>query len=359
MKETKSGINNNDDFTADRKISFIIPVYNNDIELLKECVNSILNQTCDCYDIIIVDDGSEKKNAEKLIPILTYDSRIKIITKENGGQNSARYFGVQNSDSDYVVFIDGDDYIESDLAFCVLNSIEKYRADIVVYETYTETIDHTFIRSNQLFEDEYYNKEMLKDKIYQNMLPFGVSTSLWGKAFKRDFICNIFSKSDFNVLIGEDASIVYPALLSAGSLSYINKPFYYWRYNKNSASRRFNSELYKIILNPMRQLKKAYHENALECSSGLYTLVLVILTHLTINEAHRNNKRKLVEEYRILKSVYLQDEVVEAANKADYGSFPIYTRFEFSCIKHKRILLLLVYVKLLKLYFFIIRKKYN
>ena len=91
------------------KISVIVPVYNVE-KYLKQCLDSIVNQTYKNLEIIIVNDGT-KDNSMKIVEEYLQDKRIKVINKENGGLSSARNIGIKEATGDYISFIDSDDYI--------------------------------------------------------------------------------------------------------------------------------------------------------------------------------------------------------------------------------------------------------
>ena len=95
------------------KFSIIVPVYNVE-KYIEKCLNSIVNQTYDKFEVIIVNDGSPDKSQKIIDKYVKKDKRIKSYTKENGGLSSARNHGLEYVKGDYIVFLDSDDYIEKD-----------------------------------------------------------------------------------------------------------------------------------------------------------------------------------------------------------------------------------------------------
>lgn len=110
-------------------ISVIIPAYNIE-SYIEKTVASVLSQTYENLEIIIVNDGSTDNTASVIDMIATKDSRIKVIHKENGGVTSARLAGVASAKGEYIGFVDGDDTIESDMYELLMNNAIKYQADI-------------------------------------------------------------------------------------------------------------------------------------------------------------------------------------------------------------------------------------
>lgn len=95
-------------------ISVIVPVYNTK-EYLERCVNSLLKQTYQDMEIILVDDGSTDGSGEICDRFAEQDRRVRVLHKENGGSSSARNLGIENAEGDYIGFVDSDDYVDADM----------------------------------------------------------------------------------------------------------------------------------------------------------------------------------------------------------------------------------------------------
>lgn len=111
------------------KVSVIIPVYNVE-KYLRECVDSVINQTYKNLEIILVDDGSPDNCGKICDEYAEIDSRVKVIHKQNGGASSARNSGIEIASGEYIGFVDGDDVIESDMYEFLLNLLVDCGADI-------------------------------------------------------------------------------------------------------------------------------------------------------------------------------------------------------------------------------------
>lgn len=105
-------------------ITVIVPVYNIE-EYIERCVRSILNQTYDNFELLLVDDGSKDRSGEIIDEIAKTDSRIKVFHKENGGSSSARNLAIENASGEYFSFIDSDDYIEPDFLECLVAPVNR------------------------------------------------------------------------------------------------------------------------------------------------------------------------------------------------------------------------------------------
>ena len=109
------------------KFSIIIPAYNAENSIQKS-IDSILNQTYNNYEIIVVNDGS----TDNTINLIEKNSKIKIINQKNLGVSSARNTGIENAKGDFIAFIDADDYIEKNYLEEFNNIIEKYNPDLII-----------------------------------------------------------------------------------------------------------------------------------------------------------------------------------------------------------------------------------
>ena len=138
-------------------ISIIVPVYETNEKKLTRCIKSLINQTYKEIEIIIVDDGSKNKCKEICDKFLEKDERIKVIHQVNKGSAGARNIGIKNASGKWIMFVDGDDWIEENTCEILINEASK-EADFVFFE----------------FKKDFKNKSMYNDysdlsnkKIYQ------------------------------------------------------------------------------------------------------------------------------------------------------------------------------------------------
>ena len=116
-------------------VSIIVPVFNVE-KYLRQCLDSILGQTFNQFEVIIVNDGSTDNSGAICQEYEARDNRIVYLEKENGGVSEARNLGLDFATSEYIIFIDSDDWIEPTYVEVLYEKIEEYQADIV-FENYT------------------------------------------------------------------------------------------------------------------------------------------------------------------------------------------------------------------------------
>lgn len=152
-------------------VSIIIPVYNIE-KYLEECVESVLNQTFDNYEIILVDDGSTDHSGNICDNLSLQNHKIKTYHKKNGGLSSARNYGIKNSEGKYVIFLDSDDYwVNKEILSLFIKKAEENHLDVVRGE-YLDVDDKKNIQNipdiskKYIFEDKVFSSfEMIKEVI--------------------------------------------------------------------------------------------------------------------------------------------------------------------------------------------------
>lgn len=112
-------------------VSVVIPVYNVE-EYLLRCVQSVLTQTYDNYEVILVDDGSTDNSGKMCDEFARLDNRVRAFYKTNGGLSDARNFGTDKSKGEYVIFVDSDDYVSDEYIDYLVQLRKMYDADIAV-----------------------------------------------------------------------------------------------------------------------------------------------------------------------------------------------------------------------------------
>ena len=190
-------------------VSIIIPIYNSEA-FLDKCIQSALNQSYKNIEIVLVDDGSIDSSGEICDNYSSIDNRIKTIHKDNGGLVSSRKTGLKASTGEYVLYIDGDDWIELNLIENYVNQVLKHNADIVVSSHIVNLEGREDILMNSL-PSGVYDKDKLNSIVYPKMLytgefsQFGIFSYSWGKLYRKEILLKHQLNVDESITIGEDA----------------------------------------------------------------------------------------------------------------------------------------------------------
>ena len=218
----------------DSLISVIIPVYNVK-HYLEFCLNSIINQTYNKLEIILVDDGSTDGSEILCDELGGQDDRIKVFHKENGGLSDARNFGMEKATGDFLAFIDSDDILHRDFFAELTNAQCKSNADIVACEL-TLFYNHSELEKLQQIKHKTNLKVYSTDEaLKEYFMPVGNRKLYHGlcmKIYRRE----LFEKLRFEKgRLHEDVYITYKLLDRANCIAYIDSPYYFY-YQNNMGS---------------------------------------------------------------------------------------------------------------------------
>lgn len=211
-------------------ISIIIPVYNVEV-YLKQCLESVVNQSYRDIEILLIDDGSTDKSRVICEEYAQKDSRIHVYYKQHEGPAEVRNFGLKKAKGDYIGFVDSDDYIDLNMYQSLYELCKKYDADISIinYAAFTdEVIRHQNITNKESIFDR---EEILKLYIEENS-EYMITPAIWSKLFKKEIVSDLeFPKGK---VCAEDFWFVTQAFIRAGRIAYLDKELYYYRQRPGS-----------------------------------------------------------------------------------------------------------------------------
>lgn len=227
-------------------ISVIIPVYNVS-EYIDRCLKSVVSQTYHNIEIILVDDGARDDSGKKCDDWGIRDKRISVIHKENGGLSSARNAGLKIVQGQYIMFVDSDDVISSNIIERLYSCCNKYNADLAICDVVhifssTET---EFSTGNKIIE--YTPENAILEIWYQSsFLP-----SAWGKLYKK----KLFENRGFTQgLVFEDIDIMHEVFWDAEKVVYCDDKLYGYVHRDDSITTKKFSRKDLDILNVTKKI---------------------------------------------------------------------------------------------------------
>lgn len=283
-------------------LSIIVPIYNVE-DYLEECIQSILKQTFQRFEIILVNDGSSDSSGVICDEYKKKDNRIKVIHKENGGVSSARNIGLENAMGKYVAFVDPDDTIDFRMYEIMINKAINDDVDIVVCKI--KIINNKLKIDKESKVWRVVNCKIVKEDIEKNLIPDILTngqysmTSSVNKIYKIDLLKKTNIKFDEEMSHGEDARFNLLLIQEANSIEFIDKALYnYYIRDRVSLTRTFNENLYdEIVENKNFGLKlckkyninntKGYHDEYINNSINF-------IQDLIRSNLANSKKRKLV-----------------------------------------------------------------
>lgn len=241
-------------------ISVIVPVYNVE-QYLSRCVDSILNQSYQELELILVNDGSKDKSLEVCRKYEQKDFRIKIVDKKNEGAGAARNAGLEMAEGELIMFIDSDDWIEHDMLQHLYKLLRENSADISMCNYFIESVDgsertsHPFpIQDEPSITNDIAQCVAMLDE--QCKFPY-----LWNRLYKRKFIEDFHIRFENQFTTGQDLDFNLKYFRHVNKCVISNRPLYHYIKNGiGSLCARYKDGLYGIVSELNLRRKALYTE---------------------------------------------------------------------------------------------------
>ena len=319
-------------------ISVIIPVYNIE-KYLRRCLDSVIDQTYDNLEIILIDDGSTDDSGAVCDEYSLKDERIIVAHKTNGGVSSARNHGLELAKGDYIGFVDGDDTIDPEMFGVLLTNAEKNSCGISCCGKDTITADGAAINSScdnsRVISPEYalthfFEEGFIKDLMY----------SVWNMLFSAECIDGLRFK-DYRY--GEDILFVFEAVMNCKSVYYDSFVGYHYMQRGDSAMKSSFSGSRLDYICAAREIEKsfsqAYKQHEDKAHIWVYRHVLTAMRSIIIHSMQNECKDFFDSEKQYLKenSKYLRQ--LPFKRRADYFGvmhFPLLIRSISSLRRHRK-----------------------
>lgn len=227
------------------KYSIVVILYNIEINKLKKCFTSLCNQSVDSYEVLVIDDGSNKEVAEYCDSFWKEQTvSHRVLHKENGGASSARNMGIQNAVGDYLLFVDGDDYV----SFNYLSTIDALpkTENMIIYFSHYDIIsgqvdDKKLVTyaDDELIQIPNEDKVMIYRALFYNHLglckyPFAFG-AVWNALYDRKLIADNNLSFDERLRRGQDAVFNMNYIEHCQHIYYYNKSLYYYNIYEGTA----------------------------------------------------------------------------------------------------------------------------
>lgn len=245
------------------RISIVVPVYNAE-KTISRCIDSLLSQTFSDIEIILINDGSTDDSGAICDLYAKRDSRIFVIHKINEGVSKARNLGIEKATSDYILFVDSDDYIKANMCEVLFSAIEHTNYEVVMCGYERSFVFNGNITKTVITLPEVQSIKSIKQyKQNWNEL-FGKSlfNAPWGKLYKIEYIKenNIFF--DESLHCGEDLLFNLEVFSHVHKIAIVNEPFYIYECTeKESLTSKFDAEkdindrfLYNVTMNYLKKM---------------------------------------------------------------------------------------------------------
>ncbi len=238
------------------QVSIILPVYKVE-KYLRQCLDSIVNQTFKDIEIIIINDCSPDNSLQIIKEYQKKDSRIVLLNlPENKGLSNARNEGMKTAKSKYIVFVDSDDWVREDYVELLFNNIEKYNCDVFsegFISYHNKTSKYTREKYSFLTTKSTNNKSLI-------LFP-SINCGPWSKIYKKDFLLN--NNLFFTLKSCEDCFFFYRLVLLKPKIIFKEEPIYFYRIGRETS---LTASLYfrtYHIINLIKGIYKTLNEKKL------------------------------------------------------------------------------------------------
>lgn len=225
------------------KISIVVPVFNCE-KYINECIGSVINQTNDNWELILVNDGSTDRSAEICNSYSNkHPDKILAFHKQNEGQFLTRKYGILKCRGDYIGFLDADDLLNKHYVETILENIKKYDFPDSVCFGFIQFGDNNKKETRITDCDMFFGTPEKRKTVYEMIVTGKLSGSLCSKVFKKNIITNNIpdEKIVSSKRYAEDAYHSFDALSKSNSILLLNKSLYYYRNNEQGFSQGFET----------------------------------------------------------------------------------------------------------------------
>lgn len=327
-------------------VSIIMPVYNAD-KYLRDGVESLINQTYKNIEILLVNDGSTDSSADLCDEFARNDARIRVFHKENGGTHTARNLGIEQAKGDFLMFIDPDDWLDTDTVEQLVEAISDGDLDIVRFNYVREFLDHSSKKPNTLLTEEVMAgdnckkvcrqaigliKEELASPENMNFL-----ASVCFAAYKKSIVLenNIRFVNIREIATFSDGLFNINFLMYAERFKFMDKCFYHYRkYNTSSATSNYRPDFLNRQLIMFSKLEAMVNTlNREEVYEAFNNRIALSTMEMCLNALKSN--LNFIGKYKEVRTVLSSTLHINSYKKLKLKYFPVKWKMYYFFVKHR------------------------
>ena len=264
-------------------LTVVIPIYNSE-DTLRRCIDSILAQTYKDFELLLIDDGSTDGSPGICDGYAKRDTRVRVIHRANEGLVSGRKLGAKEARTNYIAFVDSDDWMEPDsFEIMMMPVLENSDTDLVITGMIYDNGRSTNTKQGVISPGWYAGADI--DTIVQRMMyqwdeaEFGIIGSVCGKIYKRSLFAETVNRIDNRITYGEDDALVYTLIPKCKSICILDGAYYHYCNVAGTMSTSFTTEsFYKLEI-----LKDFFEKTYKECGlwprlrDGVHQIICMFL----------------------------------------------------------------------------------
>lgn len=330
---------------SDALISVVVPAYKVE-KYLEKCIGSIQNQSYHKLEIIIIDDGSPDGTPRLCDALAEKDSRICVIHKENGGVSQARNTGVAAATGEYILFVDGDDWVEPDMCQKAVETMEYYDADVVMW-SYLREYEGRSAPKHIYSETKIFEGEEVQDKLTRRFVGLlGAELAhpenadcfapVWGKLYKTELLRDLRFIDLKTIGTNEDGIFNIDYFARVRKAVFLNEYFYHYRKdNVVSITAKFNPERIRQWSAMFGEIAQRIRKNGwgTDYEKALDNKICLSMIGQSLNICRSNEK--VPAKIGTIRKILKMDIYEKAYRNLVLAHFPIHWKAFFFCCKKK------------------------
>ena len=327
-------------------VSIIMPIYNAD-KYLKDSIESLVNQTYKKIEILLVNDGSTDSSPILCDEFAKNDARIRVFHKENGGTHTARNLGIEQAKGDFLMFMDPDDWFDTDTVEKLVKAIVDGDLDIVRFNYVREFLDHSSNKPNTLLTEEIMEGDDCKKVCRQaiglvneelaNPENMNFLASVCFAAYKKSIILenNICFVNIREIATFSDGLFNIEFLTHTRRFRFIDKCFYHYRkYNTSSATSNYRQNFLNRQLIMFSKLESMVNKiNCQEVDEAFNNRIALSTMEMCLNALKSNSN--FLDKYKEVKEVLKNPLHVNSYKKLTLKYFPLKWKLYYFFVKYR------------------------
>ena len=321
-------------------ISVIIPVYNV-AQYLDQCVMSVLNQTMNNLEIILVNDGSTDGSGEMCEEYAEKDARVVVIHQKNQGLAAARQAGLNIAQGEYIGFVDSDDWLEANMYEEMYQAVKENDADIVFCNVYRNESK----KEQVYFTPGLYNRSQMMETIFPRLLAGfdengGENTIRWCnwlRLYRKDLIDKHNIQFDKRFRRSQDLPFTFECTIHANSYYYLGDSYlYHNRMNYESLSKGYTKNMWGLIKPLILYLQNVVDGfEDYDFNKQMNRRAALFVFECCENENKPNNKRPMGQRLKTIREIMNDKDAVNWIKKLDLSGMRRINKLYAFCFKHK------------------------
>lgn len=319
------------------KVSVIVPVYRVPLDYLRSCLDSLIVQTMQESEFIIISDGASETECAICEEFKVKDSRFKFFRREHAGVSATRNYGIEHAQGEYITFVDSDDWIDPDLCLNSYKYAKETESDIVLWEAAQNdngTMKHAYFSNNPINKLSAEQVEtIISNIIYTSSVQYNSASLVCCKLFKKKLIIQSNIRYPEELTLSEDRVFNILAYRNAKKISYLNSVMYFYRIHNQSTSHKYISDAFEEYCKFIHFLdKKTIDKHATAINNEIIRVYFFSWSSCYL---HKDNPHPFCQRMLKLRQNAESNPFQKAISSNDYNTFSKLIRIEISCFKHR------------------------